>query len=194
MKRFNHIEFFEYERDHGMTPDNEMYAEIHYSLGRKILSRINPKTVLEIGTGSGALLEFFCRRGVDAIGIDFNPFHKQYFESRNPEHFYRYVLHDLEEDLQDLHVDTIVSIECFEHLEDKVLDKAVDYVSRNCKTLIFSSTPHPDPEFDIQWGHVNVKPTQEWIKIFTSKGMKFIEQWDVPTAWTLRFENEQLNR
>lgn len=187
IKPFTPLEFFQYEKEHGMTSDFIPYLKLHYSLGEKIKVLLNPKTVLEIGAGAGALLEYFLKEGIDATAVDHSIYHKQYFESRNPQWYYKYVVHDLADDLQDLNVDVIVSIECFEHLEDKVLEKAIDYVARNCKYFVFSSTPIPDPEFDVQWGHVNVKPTEEWIKIFEDKGMKLKYRWDVPTEWTLVF-------
>lgn len=188
MKSYNHRQFFEYEQAHGMTPDHLPYRDLHYSLGRKIKQDLNPKSVLEIGCGSGALLEWFCSMDIEAYGIDNNPHHKEYFSMRNPDCSHAYMLWDLKNKPTESFFDVIVSIECFEHLEDKVLAQTADYVSRNCNYFVFSSTPHPDPDFDIQWGHVNVKNTDEWIEFFNRRDLKLKERWDVPTEWTLVFE------
>jgi len=91
----------------------------------------------------------------------------------------------------------ITSIEVFEHIEDIKLLPFIATLANHCEYFLFSSTPHKDmPEFDEQWGHVNIKPTDEWIRLFELNGFellkeetKYLQENCIPTTWTLIFKS-----
>lgn len=190
MKEFNDKEFFDYEMSHGMNPEDENYVKLQSALGHKIISDLKPESVLEIGPGSGALLEYFIRNQIDVFGIDKNPYHHKYFCTRNPVYVHNYYLYNMEDGVLDVDFlfDVGVSIETFEHMSDVAIRNSLELIKKSCKHwFVFSSTPHPDPEFDVQWGHINVKSKDEWISLFEEYDMKIHSEWKVPTEWTLLF-------
>jgi cyclopropane fatty-acyl-phospholipid synthase-like methyltransferase len=100
-------------------------------------------------------------------------------------------------DFKDSLYDMITSIEVFEHIPDEKLMPFIKELPHHCEYFLFSSTPYPNtPEFDEQWGHCNLKQTDEWIRIFTEAGFellkeetKYLQKNEIPTKWTLMFKS-----
>lgn len=192
MKQLTHKEFFEAEIQMGITPDNPAYLNLHYNLGRTIIERFNPKTTLEIGAGVGTLLEYLLKQGVNSVGIDLNPCEMDFFATRNPEFAPNYKICALQDyPFSTLHmpiIDVVVSIEVFEHIADADILKALPDMAKKCRWFLFSSTPETT-DWDLMWGHINVKPTEEWVKLF-SPHFDLVERLTAPTTWTLLFKSK----
>jgi 2-polyprenyl-3-methyl-5-hydroxy-6-metoxy-1,4-benzoquinol methylase len=178
---FTHKEFFEFEISQGTTPENPAYYNLH-SATSDLVAEFHPSKVLEIGPGMGVIIECLNKKGIEAEGIDSNPFHQEYFNKRNPHLISKY--HLLDKDLKIDMYDFIVCIEVFEHLTDSVIKK---YLSRfHAETVLFSSTPHAStPEFDEKWGHINIKTEAQWLRIFQEYGYDIHSKPHLPTEWTL---------
>jgi 2-polyprenyl-3-methyl-5-hydroxy-6-metoxy-1,4-benzoquinol methylase len=189
-KQISHKEFFEAEISMGITPDNPDYLRLHYNFGQFIIDRFKPKRTLEIGAGVGTLLEYLLKKNVEAVGIDLNPYEKEFFDNRNPSFANSYQIMNITvvDKYINFPIDVLISIEVFEHITDKELLSIIPYLSKVCNYFVFSSTPERT-DWDLQWGHINVKDTPEWIQFF-SPWFEIIEHLKAPTQWTLLFKSK----
>jgi 2-polyprenyl-3-methyl-5-hydroxy-6-metoxy-1,4-benzoquinol methylase len=182
--QFTDQEFFDYEVEHGRTPDNPDYLALHAATA-DLIAKYKPRRVLEIGPGMGTILECLAKKGIYAAGIDSNRFHRDFFIKRNPALADRYGLLDHKFELH--RFDFVVSIEVFEHMPDALIHEYMKPLKP--RTFLFSSTPHKStPEFDEQWGHINLKQESEWIDLFSEYGYQLKKKLTMPTHWTLLFK------
>ena len=187
---FTDQQFFDYNKVHGWTQDNPAWNLGMDKTVEYCVDILKAKSAVDIGCGSGALLEAFMRKGVVAYGIDSNAVNKAYFDSRNPEEEYRFILDYAQNAVIDSKVDVITCIEVMEHIPDEANEDILRIWREKCDYFMFSSTPYTDtPEFDKQWGHINVKPTDHWIKFFEKNGFVLIQKLDYPSPWTLLFKS-----
>lgn len=200
MQPFDDLQFFEYEQKNQLNAENKNYLRLHYLTASLLIDRYEekfhkkPKTILELGSGMGTCLEKLLMMGYAATGIDKSQYHKNYFDSRNPQWAEHYILGDFTQ-RNLLHYDIIFSIEVFEHISDSDLQPIYAQLANSCDMFLFSSTPFPSSieGFDKQWGHINIKSEQEWIKLFMNYGFSNIISLEkLPTEWTKIFYSKQV--
>jgi 2-polyprenyl-3-methyl-5-hydroxy-6-metoxy-1,4-benzoquinol methylase len=184
-------EFFEVEKQAGWTPDNEAYKNLHYSLGQWIEKTFSPKLVIEIGSGSGALLEYFTRNAIHALGFDPCAPAQAYFAQRNPTSAHAYVVQHVKDVQLPENIDVLVSIEVWEHISDDELRLLLEQMKTHVKYFVFSSTPHSDPNDDI-WGHINIKSEEEWLKLFAEYNFFLSKHKPSVTPWAITLKNTSL--
>lgn len=184
-------EFFETELRAGQTQEDPNYKRLHYYLGKVIEQRLNPQSILEIGCGTGALLEYFIRAtNVEYIGVDINPYSRDYFLDRNPGYENNYALKDILEFPITTYGDLVVSIETMEHIEQDIIDVILPKLARHYKWFYFSSTPFKTtPEQDEEWGHISIHADHQWVRLFRKHGWIFNSWMDTPTEWSMLFES-----
>ena len=184
-------DFFETELRAGQTQNNAAYKILHYHLGKHIHQMLEPKSITEIGCGPGAMMEYFLRNtDVQYVGIDINPYSRDYFIERNPGNANNYALVDAMEYGFHSEGDVVVSIETFEHIEDHILEHILPKMARSYKWFYFSSTPFAtNPEQDIAWGHINLKADHQWVKLFRRHGWVFEAWLNTPTEWSMLFKS-----
>lgn len=196
--RFTDKQFFDWEIEHGLYPGgyNKGFCEVHNKLAQFILNFHAGyiDTHLDLGGGNSPLTKILQDNGVKASLFELNPYSVELQKNYGTKNVYET---DFINSLFESKVDIITSIEVFEHIEDEKLLPFIDRLSKACEYFIFSSTPHKDtPEFDEQWGHVNIKQTQEWIELFSSNGFDLLENETaylqskcIPTNWVLMFKS-----
>lgn len=167
-ERLTDKQFFDEEKRMKLTQDNVRYLNMHRRLAIWIWENLEPAKIVEIGCGPGALLESFLTMGLQAKGIDPNPYSKEYFDKRNPA-FARHYL--TQWPAKPLTCDVLVAIEVFEHLTDEQIHEILT-ARVTFKHLVFSSTPHfKGTPREIAWGHINVKQPHEWDEFFAQYEM-----------------------
>ncbi len=185
-------EFFNHCLTHDYTQENKSYREIHENAFKYLMGKVNPKSAVEFGCGSGYYLELFNNNGIPAHGLELNSEFIEYFKKRNPDlaeyiHQCNFVTEPLELDQT---VDLGISIEVFEHikLEESEWDLFISKLSSNFRYFYFSSTPFRDkPRWDSYWGHINIRTTTNWIKLFERNGWELVEKPKVLTGWDILF-------
>lgn len=188
-------EFYDISCEMGSNQDNPQYRRLFDNFSRWIARTLGVNTGLEIGCGPGYLLYCLNKLGIDAHGTDGNPYSHEYFKSKHPALSHRYHLDPrLEKNYGQ--VDVLLSMEVFEHIEDEGLILVFRKIREQFKPklIVFSSTPHPDlnPEWDQQWGHINIKPTAEWDDLFARNGF-VASKMTVPfTEWSRLYVNKAL--
>jgi hypothetical protein len=194
--RFTDKQFFDWEIEHGLYPggSNKGFYDVHEKLAKFILT-FKPKTHLDLGAGNSPLTKILQDSEVQAVLIEQNKYSIELQKEIGV--FSKNIFNDDFTSMEFVPFDFVTSIEVFEHIPDKQLLPFIAYLPLFCQFFLFSSTPFKDtPEFDEQWGHINLKPTDEWIKIFTEAGFELLKEETeylqkncIPTTWTLMFKS-----
>lgn len=182
--------FYEFHLQNGWVMESEPWAEGQNSYVDKLINAFNPNTVFDIGCGSGSTVEVLRQRNIIAYGMDSNKYNYQHFVRRNPQMKEFYIKGDITKlGPGKQFFDLATCIEVFEHMPDDACMRVLELWKGNCNYFVFSSTPFSDtPEFDNQWGHINVKTKQHWVKLFRDAGYMFIQDLDFPTEWAMLFK------
>lgn len=170
---FTNPEFFEISARLGWNQDNPEYCRLFNNLADWIKGKLNPRTAFEIGSGPGYLLNCLNEVGIETHGIDGNPYSRDYFANKHRQHVDKYIIDPVFSNNYK-EVDLLVSIEVFEHIEDPGIESIFKKIREQLKpkSIVFSSTPFadPNPGWDLQWGHINLKSTAIWDELFLQNG------------------------
>lgn len=198
--KFSDKEFFDWEIAHGLYPGghNKGFYEVHKKLAQFITGFQSGavKTHLDLGGGNSPLTKILQDNGIIAQLMELNPYSVKFQEDYGTKEVFHCDFTKI--DFADSKYDFITSIEVFEHISDENLLPFINKLSNHCEYFLFSSTPHKDtPEFDEQWGHVNIKSEFEWITLFERNGFtwlnketEYLQQNCIPTTWTLMFKSD----
>ncbi len=169
------------------TTDYETLVNLHMN-GARLLQSLGCESVFEFGSGLGFFLSACQRVGLNNyVGCDINPYERDFAISKGIEPD-RYLFTERVGLLG--RFDAIYSTEVFEHMTDIEIDKVMPALYYGCKKYFyFTSTPHasPDPAFDIEWGHINLKTKEQWIALFAKFGFEFLRDATEVTSWGLLF-------
>jgi cyclopropane fatty-acyl-phospholipid synthase-like methyltransferase len=132
---------------HDMIYDSEYYAanvegpaaRSAKTISESILVEFIPKRVVDIGCGTGALLEAFRERGCEVFGLDYSDAALKFCTARH----LNVAKFDLERDeiKNDWHFDVAVSMEVAEHLPEKLAERYVDALTRIAPIIVFTAAP-----------------------------------------------------
>jgi len=119
-----------------------------------------PPSMLDIGSGTGAMINIARRLGIDAIGID--------LIAEDPD-----IVHDLREPLNLGRTFALITcIEVAEHIHEAdsgvFLNNVCSHVTRGGR-LVFSAAP-PNQPGD---GHVHLKPAYYWRSRIDKRGLSY---------------------
>jgi SAM-dependent methyltransferase len=148
-----------------------------------VLSRyITPRSVLDVGCGTGTWLRVFKDAGVERVlGIDGpNVDQKKLAIDKN-----EFLVHDLREKLYlGEKFDLGVCLEVVEHLPADRADIIIQLLVDHADTILFSAA------LPLQGGqnHINEQPFQYWVKKFNERGF-IVKDCFRPEIW----ENEQID-
>ena len=126
-----------------------------------IISIFNPKSVVDLGCGSGTWLKAFKEFGVkNILGIDFHSI-KPLISERE---FFR---HDLRKPLKlGKKFDIAISLEVAEHIETRYSDIFVENLTRLSNKILFSAAiPKQEGE-----NHINEQWHNFWVEKFEKRG------------------------
>lgn len=198
--KFSDKEFFDWEIEHGLYPGghNKGFYEVHSKLAQYIINfhAGYVDTHLDLGAGNSPLTKILQDNGVRAQLMEDNKYSIELQKELGVKETFWCDFTKI--DFADSKYDFITSIEVFEHISDENLLPFINKLANHCEYFLFSSTPHKDtPEFDEQWGHVNIKSEFEWITLFERNGFtwlnketEYLQQNCIPTTWTLMFKSD----
>lgn len=133
-----------------------------------------PRTYLDVGCGTGAMVNAARQLGVDAYGLDILPHEEPYLIKQDLREFC-----DLGRQF-----DLITSIETAEHIDPEGADLFCDTLARHIRTdgglLVLTAAP-PGQIGD---GHVNTQPKEYWRDRLESRGLKY-DEWATRRLVTL---------
>lgn len=128
-----------------------------------------PSTVIDVGCGTGALLEALKKRTISVKGLEYSQDGIQRCIARGLD----VVKFDIETDHATSlgQYDLTVSFEVAEHLHESVSDRYVDLLSSLSNTVVMTAAPPGQLGTD----HVNLQPKSYWIEKFEERGFAFDE-------------------
>jgi SAM-dependent methyltransferase len=192
---FDEREFFEVSEEMGWNQDNPEYQKLFENLAAYIKKLPTIRSSLEIGCGPGYLLYCLNKTGIDTVGIDGNIYSKKFFDLRHPQFAYKYHVDPLFSGKYEK-ADLFISIECFEHIPDVSLSLIMEKVRCEIQPefILFSSTPYsdPNPNWDLQWGHVNIKQPDEWKDFFLTHGYELTKEAPPITLWASLYKRKYM--
>jgi cyclopropane fatty-acyl-phospholipid synthase-like methyltransferase len=145
-------------------------------ISSSILNDLKAMSVIDVGCGTGALLEALRDKGCNVFGLEYSEAALKFCRARR----LNVVKFDLERDtLNDNYqtFDVAVSTEVAEHLPEIVADRYVKLLTHLSKVIVFTAAP-PGQEGD---DHVNLQPPSYWIQKFQQRG--FIHDIEQSQRW-----------
>lgn len=150
------------------------------TIADSIVNEFKQGSIIDVGCGTGALLEVLRNKGCEAFGLDYSEAALKFCRSRH----LSVAKFDLEGDALDLGrvYDVAVSMEVAEHLPRKVADRYVDFLTRLSPVVIFTAAQPGQGGAD----HVNEQPLSYWIAKFRTRGFTHLDS--VSQRWRETWE------
>jgi SAM-dependent methyltransferase len=148
------------------------------TMADSIYAEFTPTLVIDVGCGTGALLEALHRKGCKVYGLDYSEAALMFCRARGLDvskfDLERGVFHD------DRMFDVAISLEVAEHLPPSSADRYVELLTRLSPVVVFSAAPPGSEGMD----HVNEQLPSYWISKFRRHGFEYRE------ALTRRWSDE----
>jgi SAM-dependent methyltransferase len=134
-----------------------------------IVDDFRPGSVVDVGCGTGALLEALRDRGCTVFGLEYAEAALRYCRARRLD----VAKFDLERSAfrDGRAFDVAVSMEVAEHLPETAADRYVDLLTRLSPVVVFTAAPPGQGGAD----HVNEQPPAYWIARFRQRGFDHAE-------------------
>lgn len=165
---------------------DEEWFRFFGGIADRIVSDIQPGSVLDAGCAWGLLVEVLRQKGVEAYGIDISPYA---IEKVHPDVKEFCWVGSVVEPFPQVY-DLMVCIEVLEHMPKDESELAVKIICEHTQDVLFSSTP-----FDYREAtHLNVQPPEYWAELFARSGFFRDVDFDATfiTPWAVRFRRKQL--
>jgi 2-polyprenyl-3-methyl-5-hydroxy-6-metoxy-1,4-benzoquinol methylase len=134
-----------------------------------------PRSVIDVGCGTGALLEAMRTGGVRILGLEYSTAALKRCRARGID----VVRVDLRRETVSITetFDVAVSVEVAEHLPAAAADRYVDLLTRLSNLVVFTAAPPGQGGTD----HVNEQPQDYWIAKFGARSFRHVE--DLSAQW-----------
>lgn len=166
--------FLESELANGISLDNDSFLGLARTAVEQ-LRNYSIKTILDFGAGVGAYTKAALDNYYEVYTYEIWDAHKNYMKSKMPN------VNIVEEPVQ---TDAMLFIETAEHMTDEELHSLFKKIQP--KYILFSSTS-ATTDFDIEWGHINIKQQDEWVTFFSNLGYRLEKELGQPTSWSKLF-------
>lgn len=132
------------------------------------IDRLAPRSVLDVGCGTGRSLEYFLERGVDATGVEGSA--RAIARSSHAERIVQANLNNVVD--LDRRFDLVWSYEVAEHIHPDFVDALMETFSRHGDRVVLSAArPGQGGQ-----GHFNEQPPEYWIERFSAHGYRVDEE------------------
>ncbi len=161
-------------RDIEYGPGYFKFAEMDHAWANVLFGNIlwllfNPRSVIDLGCGTGGVLAALYRHGVDVIGVDGSPDAIPFIGRNEPALAERVIVQNLAEPwTAPRRFDVAVCIEALEHIPPHGADAAVAAICSAAPVAVISTPP---PSGGRNALHVNEQPFAVWQEKFAKHGM-----------------------
>jgi cyclopropane fatty-acyl-phospholipid synthase-like methyltransferase len=146
-----------------------------------IIARFKPKNLIDVGCGTGALMEAFQNNGVKASGLEYSDAALAFCRQRNLD-VTKFNLETNNFENEEYY-DVAVSMEVAEHLPKKIADQYVGLLAKLSNVVVFTAATPGQGGQD----HVNEQPPAYWIKKFAGQG--FCHDSNQTEAWKKEWQS-----
>ena len=144
-------------------------------LSASIVARFNPRSIVDVGCGTGAFLAAMGQRGCKVFGLEYADAAIEFCHRRNLD--VRKFDLEGESSAPEQKFDVAVSMEVAEHLPAAVADRYVRLLTSLAPVVVFTAATPGQGGVD----HVNEQPREYWIEKFEARGHRLLaeltEQW-----------------
>ena len=149
----------------------------------KIVEKLNPKYVLDVGCGTGQWLDEYRKYNIKTKGIEGSSNAWHIMSDKTKEVVLKRDLRDKIEE-EDYNIDFVQSFEVAEHIEEEYADVFVHNLIKDDPDIILLTAAPPDQH---GFQHVNCKEREYWMKKMKDKDYLFnqdllneIKDWGTP--------------
>jgi 2-polyprenyl-3-methyl-5-hydroxy-6-metoxy-1,4-benzoquinol methylase len=171
-------QFLDAEISMGISMDNPKFLALADETVKQLDIEYN--TVMDYGAGTGVYANAFHKAGKKVKAFEIWEAHRNYINEKMP--------HIEIVEKPEVVVDLMLWIEVAEHMTDKEISSLMSRI--NPEHILFSSTSEHNPEFDKQWGHINIKAQDEWVQVFDAFGYLLLKELKYPTPYTKLFKRK----
>ena len=128
-----------------------------------IKSKLDPNSVLDLGSGAGYYLRAFAKQGIEVLGLEASPagvassgsnILALSYDLRRPVHLSK-------------RFDVVMCVEVAEHIPKRSSAVLVESICANCnRFVVFTAAPPGTPGAD----HINCQPEEFWLALFRTRG------------------------
>lgn len=144
-------------------------------MATSILRDFAPKSVIDIGCGTGALLAQLRNEGCSVVGLEYAAAARELCAKRGLDAIAFDIMYDNFDAPRPY--DVVISMEVAEHLPEHVADRYVDLLARLGKNIVLTAATPGQGGTD----HVNEQPHEYWIKKFEQRNR--ILDWTLTSNW-----------
>ncbi len=161
-------------------------------IAQSICDVLAPSRVIDIGSGSGALLAALNARGVETLGLEYADAAREVARKRNVDARKFDVRYDSYDPSLGI-FDVACCTEVAEHIPAKYAERLVDIVTQAGRTILFTAATPGQGGTD----HVNEQPHEYWVAKFQQRGfrldssltIRWREDWEKAGAATWYWHN-----
>jgi len=172
-------EFLAAELSMGISADNPAFVNLCEATANQLAEFTDIKSVLDYGAGTGVYANALHGKGYEVKVFEIFEAHRQYIKSVYPH------IQIIDKPVT---TDCLLWIEVSEHMTDKELDKLFKTIQPK---YIYHSSTSVTTDHDQKWGHINIKPQDDWVKLFERKGYQLIKSVDIPTGWSKIYKKHE---
>lgn len=151
-----------------------------------IVRDLAPRSALDIGCGTGALLEALRARSVDVVGLEYSDAAMAICQKRG----LAVRKFDIGRDRLPASLrgrDVAISFEVAEHLPEALADRFVELLAAASPTVVMSAATPGQGGTD----HVNEQPHEYWIEKMIARGLEFDR--DLTQSWRNEWRSHTAN-
>jgi SAM-dependent methyltransferase len=152
---------------------------------KSIVSGFKPARVVDVGCGTGALLDEFKNKGCDCLGLEYSEPGIKMCRARGLD----VLKFDLEQESlgKDMRIfDVAISMEVAEHLRPQYADRFVDLLTSLAPVVVFTAATPGQGGDD----HVNEQPHTYWIEKFELRRFRY--QQGLSDDWRQVWKNDRV--
>lgn len=136
------------------------------AISRSIQRELGPRSVIDVGCGTGALMLALEQRGLSCVGFDQAGAALERCRQRGVSAHRLDIEHD---PFPSERADVVVSTEVAEHLPESAADRFVELLTTLAPIAVVSAAPPGSSGKD----HVNEQPAEYWIEKFDERGFAY---------------------
>jgi SAM-dependent methyltransferase len=196
LKRLRHhlIGILEKTAEHNEIYDAQFYnkhrdifmANSSGAIAESIIDAFNPKSIVDVGCGTGLLLLALKERGIPCEGLEYSKAAIDICQMYG----LKVTRFDIEHNTvpPNLRADVAISTEVAEHIPEACADHFVDILCTIAGTVIMTAAEPTPTGFGTN--HVNEQPKEYWIRKFQARGYAYNER--ISHQWRIEWPEKKV--